>query len=95
MSGMLESIQTVFRKKFAFRKKKPLKISCGLAMNDPRVQYWEAAKYTAKLREMKTDKNLLLLHTQMDQGHLGASGRYESIREIAFEYAFVLSQLAR
>lgn len=66
-------------------------ITAGL--NDPRVQYWEPAKWTAKLRAMKTDDNLLLLKTNMGAGHSGASGRYEYLREIAFEYAFVLHVL--
>ena len=63
-------------------------ITAGL--NDPRVKYWEPAKWTAKLRELKTDDNLLLLKTNMSAGHGGASGRYEYLKEIAFEYAFVL-----
>jgi len=56
-----------------------------------RVKYWEPAKWTAKLREMKTDNNILLLKTNMGAGHGGASGRYE--RKIAFEYAFVIDRL--
>jgi oligopeptidase B len=63
-------------------------ITAGL--NDPRVQYWEPAKWTAKLRAKKTDDNLLLLKTKMGEGHLGASGRYDAIKDIAFEYAFTL-----
>lgn len=66
-------------------------ITAGL--NDSRVKYWEPAKWTAKLREMKTDNNLLLLKTNMGAGHGGASGRYESLKEIAFEYAFTLDRL--
>lgn len=66
-------------------------ITAGL--NDSRVKYWEPAKWTAKLREMKTDNNILLLKTNMGAGHGGASGRYESLKEIAFEYAFVLDRL--
>jgi oligopeptidase B len=58
--------------------------------NDAEVQYWEPAKWVAKLRELKTDNNLLLLHTNMDAGHEGASGRFESFREVAFEYAFLI-----
>lgn len=57
---------------------------------DSQVQYWEPAKWVAKLREMKTDKNLLLLSCNMDVGHGGASGRFERYREIALEYAFLL-----
>ena len=66
-------------------------ITAGL--NDSRVKYWEPAKWTAKLRELKTDDNLLLLKTNMSAGHGGASGRYEYLQEIAFEYAFVLDRL--
>ncbi|MBD2384734.1 S9 family peptidase [Cylindrospermum sp. FACHB-282] len=66
-------------------------ITAGL--NDSRVKYWEPAKWTAKLRELKTDNNILLLKTNMDAGHGGASGRYESLRELAFEYAFILDRL--
>ena len=67
-------------------------ITAGL--NDSRVKYWEPAKWTAKLRELKTDDNLLLLKTNMSAGHGGASGRYEHLKEIAFEYAFVLDRLS-
>ncbi|MCP4570549.1 MAG: S9 family peptidase [FCB group bacterium] len=63
-------------------------ITAGL--NDPRVQYWEPAKWTAKLRAHKTDTNRLLLKTNMGAGHGGASGRYDYLKEIAFEYAFIL-----
>jgi oligopeptidase B len=62
-------------------------------LNDSRVKYWEPAKWTAKLRELKTDNNILLLRTNMGAGHSGASGRYESLKELAFEYAFVLDRL--
>ncbi|MBF2028471.1 MAG: S9 family peptidase [Oscillatoriales cyanobacterium C42_A2020_001] len=67
-----------------------LLITAGL--NDSRVAYWEPAKWTAKLRSLKTDTNVLLLKTNMGAGHGGASGRYESLKEIAFEYAFLLDQ---
>ncbi|MGG6264917.1 S9 family peptidase [Leptolyngbya sp. AN03gr2] len=67
-----------------------LLVTAGL--NDPRVSYWEPAKWTAKLRAMKTDNNVLLLKTNMGAGHGGASGRYERLKEIAFEYAFLLDQ---
>lgn len=60
--------------------------------NDPRVSYWEPAKWTAKLRALKQDNNLLLLKTNMGAGHAGASGRYERLKEVAFEFAFLLSQ---
>ncbi|MGQ9610423.1 MAG: S9 family peptidase [bacterium] len=63
------------------------------SLNDPRVQYWEPAKWTAKLRALKTDNNILLLKTNMGAGHGGASGRYDYLKEIAFEYAFILKCL--
>ena len=66
-------------------------ITAGL--NDPRVSYWEPAKWTAKLRALKTDDRVLLLKTQMGSGHFGASGRYEYLKERAFEYAFLLAVL--
>ncbi len=58
--------------------------------HDSQVQYWEPAKWTAKLRELKTDNNLLLFKTDMSSGHGGASGRFESLKEDALEYAFIL-----
>jgi len=61
-------------------------------LNDPRVSYWEPAKWTAKLRDLKTDNHTLLLKTNMGAGHSGASGRYEQLKEIAFEYAFLLKE---
>jgi oligopeptidase B len=69
----------------------PLFISGGL--NDPRVTYWEPAKWAAKLRATKTDDNILLLKTNMGAGHGGKSGRFDSLREGAEEHAFVLWQL--
>ena len=69
----------------------PIFISAGL--NDPRVTYWEPAKWAAKLRATRTDDNLLLLKTNMGAGHGGKSGRFESLREVAEEHAFVLDQL--
>lgn len=57
---------------------------------DSQVQYWEPAKWVAKLRDYKTDEHLLLLHTNMDAGHGGASGRFEAYKEVALEYAFML-----
>jgi oligopeptidase B len=63
------------------------------AWNDSQVMYWEAAKYVAKLRTMKTDDHVLLLKTNMGAGHGGASGRYDYLREIALDYAFVLREL--
>jgi oligopeptidase B len=62
-------------------------------LNDSQVMYWEPAKYVAKLRTLKTDKNLLLLKTNMGAGHGGASGRYDYLREIALDYAFLLTHL--
>ncbi len=59
-------------------------------LHDSQVQYWEPAKWVAKLRELKTDSNKLLLYTDMDAGHGGASGRFESLKEVALEYAFLL-----
>ena len=61
--------------------------------NDPRVQYFEPAKWTAKLRDMKTNSNILLLKTNMGAGHMGSSGRYQFYDELAFEFAFVLNRL--
>jgi len=59
-------------------------------LHDSQVQYWEPAKWVAKLRELKTDNNKLLFHTNMDAGHGGASGRFEALKEVAEEYAFLL-----
>lgn len=59
-------------------------------LHDSQVQYWEPAKWVAKLRDLKTDDNLLLLKTNMEAGHGGASARFDSLKEIAFEYAFLL-----
>ena len=61
-------------------------------LHDSQVQYWEPAKWVAKLREMKTDDNPLYLKTNMDFGHGGASGRFEGIKEVALEYAFMIHQ---
>jgi oligopeptidase B len=74
------------------RKEYPhLLITAGL--NDPRVAYWEPAKWTAKLRALKVGDSRLLLRTNMGAGHGGASGRYDYLREVAFKYAFVLDVL--
>jgi oligopeptidase B len=62
-------------------------------LHDSQVQYWEPAKWVAKLRELKTDNNLLLLHTNMSAGHGGASGRFEVYRDTALEYAFMFKIL--
>ena len=69
----------------------PLLVTAGL--NDPRVTYWEPAKWVAKLREKKTDENVLLLKTNMGAGHGGKSGRWESLKETAEEFAFILWQM--
>jgi oligopeptidase B len=66
-----------------------LYIKAGL--NDPRVTYWEPAKWCAKLRELKTDDHVLLLETDMESGHSGASGRFEYLKEIARQYTFILA----
>jgi oligopeptidase B len=62
-------------------------------LHDSQVQYWEPAKWVAKLREVKTDNNTLLLKTNMDFGHGGASGRFERLKESALEFAFMLNEL--
>ena len=67
----------------------PILVTAGL--NDPRVTYWEPAKYVAKLRALKTDGNLLLLKTNMGAGHGGRSGRYDRLYEVAEEYGFILA----
>ena len=66
-------------------------ITTGL--NDPRVAYWEPAKFAAKLRELKTDDNLIVLYTNYDSGHAGASGRYDFLKEVAQDYAFLIDKL--
>ena len=65
-----------------------LLVTTGL--HDSQVQYWEPAKWVAKLRELKTDNNLVLLKTNMSAGHGGSSGRFEYLKEVALEYAFLL-----
>jgi oligopeptidase B len=76
----------------AARPYPPMLITGGL--HDPRVTYWEPAKWAAKLRATKTDANLLLLKINMGAGHGGKSGRWERLHEIAEAYAFVLTQVA-
>ena len=63
-------------------------VSTGL--HDSQVQYWEPAKWVAKIRSMKTDNSVLFLDTNMKAGHGGASGRFEAIKELAKEYCFLL-----
>ena len=63
------------------------------SLNDSQVPYWEGAKWAAKLRAMKTDNNVILLKTNMGAGHGGASGRYDALKEAAFRYAYLLSQV--
>ncbi|TFG09771.1 S9 family peptidase [Candidatus Thorarchaeota archaeon] len=69
----------------------PILITAGY--NDPRVQYWEPAKWTARLRRRKTDSNRLLLKTKMETGHFSSSGRYDYMKDYAFNYAYVLDTL--
>lgn len=64
-----------------------------ISLNDSQVPYWEGAKFTAKVRAMKTDDNIVLLKTNMGAGHGGSSGRYDRLKEIAFEYAYALSEV--
>ena len=71
----------------------PILVTAGL--NDPRVGYWEPAKFTARLRAMKTDSNRLLLRTNMGAGHGGASGRYDALREEALSFAFIAGTVGR
>ena len=63
------------------------------SLNDSQVMYWEPAKYVAKLRTLRNDRNPLLLKTIMEAGHGGASGRYDALKELSFTYTFVLDQL--
>jgi oligopeptidase B len=64
-----------------------------VSLNDSQVPYWEGAKLVARLRMMKTDNNPLLLKVNMGAGHGGSSGRYDFLREVAFDYAFMLWQM--
>ena len=59
-------------------------------LHDSQVQYWEPAKWVAKLREVKTDNNKLLMFCEMEAGHGGKSGRFERLKEVAMEYVFLL-----
>lgn len=62
-------------------------------INDSQVPYWEPAKWAAKLRKLKTDDHMLLLKTNMGVGHGGSSGRYDALKEVAFDYAYLLMTL--
>jgi oligopeptidase B len=64
-----------------------------VSLNDSQVPFWEGAKLVAKMRALKTDNNPLLLKTNMGAGHGGSSGRYDYLREIAYDYAFILWQM--
>lgn len=64
-----------------------------ISLNDSQVPYWEGAKWAAKLRDMKTDDNVILLKTNMGAGHGGSSGRYDRLKEVAFDYAYALTQV--
>lgn len=64
-----------------------------ISLNDSQVPYWEGAKFAARLREVKTDNNTVLLKTNMGAGHGGSSGRYDRLKEVAFDYAYALSQV--
>jgi len=64
-----------------------------ISLNDSQVPYWEGAKFTAKIRELKTDDNTILLKTNMGAGHGGSSGRYDRLKEVAFDYAYALTQV--
>ena len=64
-----------------------------VSLNDSQVPYWEGAKFAAKLRALKTDNNVLLLKANMGAGHGGASGRYDALHDVAFDYAFILDEM--
>jgi oligopeptidase B len=72
----------------AAQKYPPILVLAGLT--DPRVTYWEPAKWVARLRALKTDRNPLYLRTNMDAGHAGAAGRFDALKEKAIELAFAL-----
>ncbi len=63
------------------------------SLNDSQVPYWEGTKFVAKLRALKTDNNLLLLKVNLGAGHGGASGRYDNLRDLSLDYAFLLNEL--
>ena len=91
MSALYQGLRVSVNLLQSWRSIAPLMVTAGL--NDPRVTYWEPAKWVAKLRATKTDKNILLLKTNMGAGHGGKSGRFESLHETAEEFAFILWQL--
>jgi oligopeptidase B len=64
-----------------------------VSLNDGQVPYWEGAKFAARLGAMKTDQHVLLLKTNIGAGHGGASGRYNALHDLAFDYAFILDEL--
>ena len=64
-----------------------------VSLNDSQVPYWEGAKFAAKIREMNTDGNPILLKTNMGAGHGGSSGRYDRLKEVAFDYAYALTEV--
>jgi oligopeptidase B len=66
-------------------------VTAGL--NDPRVGYWEPAKWVAQLRDLKTDNHNLLLRTNMGAGHGGASGRYGYLEDLSWSFAFILTHV--
>jgi oligopeptidase B len=68
-------------------------ILCTAGLNDSQVSYHEPAKFVAKLRALKTDNNILLLHTNMESGHGGATGRFDALKETAFQVAFILNRV--
>ncbi len=75
------------------KKQKYPNMLIEVSLNDSQVPYWEGAKWAAKLREMKTDNNVVLLKTNMGAGHGGSSGRYDRLKEVAFDYAYALTQV--
>ena len=95
MTDLVESMKIVLADSFAFYLKAQNypAILVKTSLHDSQVMYWEPAKYVAKLRRLKTDQNHLLLQINMAAGHGGASGRYDFLREIAFDYAFMLTQM--
>ena len=64
-----------------------------ISLNDSQVPYWEGAKFAAKVREMNTGDTVILLKTNMGAGHGGSSGRYDRLKEVAFDYAYALTEV--